>query len=487
MDVCKYKGGFALINNIPILEGLLNYINEDITPFHMPGHKNNKKGFKELEIIKDNLYKIDKTEVPGLDNLHMPEEMILRAQVMAAKAYRARESYFLVNGSTSGIYSMILGVTKPGDKIIVQRNCHRSVYMACLLGGLETVYVTPEVLEDFNIAASISSDNITKILEDNPEAKAVVLTYPSYYGTCSDLEKISHEVHKRGMLLLVDEAHGAHLPFNNRLPKSAVECGADISVVSLHKTTPALTQTSILNINGDFNTDGIRFMLRLFQSTSPSYAFMASIDAARYIMEENGEKLLDELLDNIKEFKNKIAGLSCYKVLDKLCIGNNSIHDIDETKLVIRSSIGGRKLEDILRRRYKIQVEMSDIYNITLICSVGDSKEDFDKLYSALDEISKEYVPINKEDVKILNTNYKIELNMKEAYYKPKKRIKLSEAEGKVSSEMAAPYPPGIPILLPGEIITREIIEHIELCKAYNIPLNGITDANADYINIVDI
>jgi arginine/lysine/ornithine decarboxylase len=382
---------------------------------------------------------------------------------------------------------MILGVTKPGDKIIVQRNCHRSVYMASLLGGLETVYIDPEVLEDFNIAAAVKADNVVKLLEDNPDAKAVVLTYPSYYGTCSNLEKISHEVHKRGMLLLVDEAHGAHLPFNSRLPKSAIDCGADISVISLHKTTPALTQTSILNINGDFNTDGVRFMLRVFQSTSPSYAFMASIDAARYIMEENGEELLDELLDNIKELKNKISSMSCYKILGKDHTYNNSIHDIDETKLVIKSSIGGRKLEDVLRKRYRIQVEMSDIYNVTLICSIGDRKEDFDRLYGALYEISKECEPIKEEGIRVLNPDYKIELSMKDAYYRPKRNIELLEAEGKISSEMVAPYPPGIPILLPGELITREIIDYIKMCKAHSIPLNGIADVNADYINIVDI
>lgn len=471
---------------MPVIEGLMKYIRENNIPFHMPGHKNNRRGFAELELIRENLYKIDNTEVPGLDNLHIPEEMILEGQRMAARAYKAKESFFLVNGSTCGIYSMILGTTKPKDKIIVQRNCHRSIHMACLLGDLNVVYLNPSVLEGLNIAVSVNTNEVIKLMDENPDAKALVVTYPTYYGTCCDLESIAKEAHKRGMLLLVDEAHGAHLTFNKRLPKSSIECGADVSVVSLHKSTPALTQTSLLNIGSDINTDGIKFMLRLFQSSSPSYVFMASIDAARHIMESRGEALLDELLDNIEKFRKKLSSISDYVLLGREHIGKASIKDIDLTKIVISSPYGGRKLEKLLREEYKVQVEMSDIYNITLISSIGDNAESFNALYNALEDISNKY---SHEKVKALEfkpVTYKRALNMRETYYRPKRRVKLKEAKGLISGEMVAPYPPGIPVLLMGEIITSDIIEHINICKEYGIPLNGISDSSAEYIEVID-
>lgn len=473
------------MGRMPVLDGIMKYIGENVTPFHMPGHKNNKRDFEELELIRENLYRIDNTEVPGLDNLHAPEEIILSGQRLAARAYGAGESFFLVNGSTCGIYSMILGLTKPGDKIIVQRNCHRSVFMACFMGDLNPVYIRPRVIERFNIAAGIDVDEIIELMELNRDARAIVLTYPTYYGTCSDLERITLEAHKRGMLVLVDEAHGAHLPFNKRLPKSAMECGADASVVSLHKSTPALTQASLLNLREGLLSEGIKFMLRLYQSTSPSYVLMASIDASRHIMEERGETLLNELLDNIEGFRRDLEGLGFYTLLNKAYIGDAGVKDIDLTKIVINSPIGGKILEDILRRDYGIQVEMSDVNNITLITSIGDTKYDFEKLYLSLYDIKKKHIGEEKRNLKMFIPQYKTAMNMKEAYYREKEKIELRVAEGRISAEMVSPYPPGIPILLPGEIITSDIIEYIIASVEYGISLNGITDASAKFIEVV--
>lgn len=472
---------------MPVFNGLLNYVRENNIPFHMPGHKNNRRKFDELEMIKENLYKIDNTEVPGLDNLHIPEGMILDGEKLASNAYGAGESFFLVNGSTSGVYSMIMGTTKPGDKILMQRNCHRSVYMACFLGDIDAVYINPTVLDGFNIAVSLNVDDVIAEMDRNPDAKAIVLTYPTVYGTCCDLERIVSEAHKRGILVLVDEAHGAHLPFNKKLPKSAMECGADAAVTSMHKTTPALTQTALLNVRKGLDTEGIRFMLRAVQTTSPSYVFMASIDAARYIMETRGEALLDELLINVDEFKNKIKDTGGFNILDSEYIGKSSIHSIDSTRLVIKSQAGGRKLEHILRNEYHIQVEMSDIYNIILICSAGDDRESFERLYTALKEISYKYNNNNIESIPFKVPQYKKAVNLREAYYMPKKKVKLKDSNGLISSEMVVPYPPGIPILLPGEIITYDIIEYIELLKQNGIPLNGISDSAAEYIDTAAI
>lgn len=470
---------------MPVLDGLMKYVSEGITPFHMPGHKNNKRDFEELELIRENLYRIDNTEVPGLDNLHMPEDIILKGQRMAARAYGADESFFLVNGSTCGIYSMILGLTKPGDKIILQRNCHRSVYMACFMGDLNPVYINPETLGEFNIAAGLNISDVIETMDANRDAKAIVITYPTYHGICSDLERIVVEAHKRGMLVLVDEAHGAHLIFNKKLPKSAMECGADASVESLHKSTPALTQCSLLNLGKGVDREQVRFMLRLFQSTSPSYVFMASIDASRHIMEDRGEALLDELLNNIYDFRESLSSMEGYKLLNEEYIGISSINNLDPTKIVINSPYGGKNLDNILRSDYGIQVEMSDLNNITLITTVGDTQYDFEKLYLSLYDISKRFNFINNKGFGGKIPSYKIAMNMREAYYRERRRVRLEDSEGFASAEMVAPYPPGIPILLPGEIITSDIIEYIKLSRDNDIALNGIADSTAEFIEVV--
>ncbi|MCX7884065.1 MAG: aminotransferase class I/II-fold pyridoxal phosphate-dependent enzyme [Caloramator sp.] len=471
---------------MPIIDGLLKYIEEKNISFHMPGHKNNKKIFEELSIIRDNLYNMDNTEVFGLDNLHIPEGMILEAQKKAAACYGARESYFLVNGSTCGIYSMIMGITKPKDKIIIQRNCHRSVYMACLLGDLNIVYINPTMLEGFNIPVSIDTEEIIDLMDKNSDAKAIVLTYPTYYGTCCDLERITKEAKKRNIAVLVDEAHGAHIYFNSKLPKGAILCGADASVVSMHKTTPSLTQTALLNIGGNVDSEGIRFMLRAYQSTSPSYVFMASIDSARHIMESRGEALLDELIGYIQEFKQRMKDIKGYDIIDMPLKGIAHIHDIDVTRLTISSKIGGRQLEKILREKYHIQSEMSDIKNIVLICSVGNLRDDFERLYNALKEISYFESEKSYNDIDFKFLDYKPVMSLRDAYYNKGKKVKLEDAKNLISREMVVPYPPGIPILVPGEVITYDIIEYIKYLRRKGIALNGISDNSAEYIDIVE-
>lgn len=472
--------------DMPVLEGLIKYAMERNIPFHMPGHKSNIRNFQELDIIKKNLYGIDLTEVPGTDNLHSPEDIILQGEKLAAKAFGAYKSYFLVNGSTCGIYSMIMGNTRPGDKIIVQRNCHRSVYMACLMGGLETVYITPEVIPEFSIPGGLSLMQVKKAIEENKDAKAVVVTYPSYYGICSDLKSITDLAHENGMLLLVDEAHGAHLGFSDGIPKSSLSLGADASVISLHKSTPAMTQCSLLNTSEGVDDEGISFMLRMFQTTSPSYILMASIDAARHIMQSRGRELLEELLRNISIFREKAESLKGFRLLDKSIIGKYAVHDVDLTKLVIFSHMGGRKLEEVLRKDYRIQVEMSDINNAVLIGSVGDNKECYDALYNALralDEIQGNEAPAVVPDQ--VQMEHIQAVSMRDAYYSPKERIRLKDAAGRISCELAAPYPPGIPVLLPGEVITREIIDFIGKQMDYGIPINGLQDSTGEYIDVI--
>lgn len=466
--------------NMPIVEGLKKYISEGVISLHMPGHKNNIKEFEELNWLQENLYKIDNTEVKGLDNLHLPEEMILEAELLTATAFKAAKSFLLVNGSTCGVYSMILGVTKPGDKVIVQRNCHKSVFTACLLGDLRLEYINPWISEEFSIPLSVKEDEVIEIMNRNPEAKAIVITYPTFYGTCMDLGRIVREAHSRNILVLVDEAHGAHGYFNQKLPRGAMEYGADAAVTSFHKTTPALTQTAVLNV-GSINTEGIEFMLRTFQSTSPSYVFMASMDIARGIMEDRGEKLIDELLEDIEAFKIDMAKLTFYKILDKEHIAKQGF-TIDPTKLVIKSPLGGTKLDSILREKYGLQVEMSDANNVVALTTIGNKGENFKKLYKALSEISYENKDNKFNKIEFNVPGYREGITMREAYYSKKEKMKIHAAVGKISTEMATPYPPGIPILLPGEIITEEIVEAIDFYKQIGIPINGLMDKAADNI-----
>lgn len=471
---------------MPITEGIFKYINEDITSFHMPGHKNNKRNFKELQKIQDNLYKMDNTEVPGLDNLHMPEDIILKSEQNAARIFKASKTYYLVNGSTSGVYSMILGTVKPKEKIIVLRNCHRSVYSACLLGDIKTEYIYPKVSSLFNIGVGIDINEVVKVIKENPDAKAVVLTYPTYYGTCADIKKISKEVHDRGMLLIVDEAHGAHFPFNDRLPKTSIELGADMAVTSLHKTLPSLTQTAILNLSEEANNSNIGFMTSLFQSTSPSYIFMASMESSLNIMENQGKALADEMIDEVLLFKERMKNLKSFMVMDMDHLKDDFVYDMDSLRLVIKSSFGGRKLEEILRSQYKIQVEMSDLNNIVLIVTVGNMKEDIKRLYEALYDIDKKYGYLNKiNDYIIQIPKAEKVMSIHDAYYMKKKKVRLKEAKNLISGEMISPYPPGIPVILPGELITPEIIDTIISAKENDIQLNGMEDIQGEYINVV--
>lgn len=457
----------------------------------MPGHKGSYKHYEELKNISDNLYSLDVTEVNGTDNLHNPEEAIKLSQEETAKLYNSGESFYLVNGSTSGVYSMVLSCVNKGDKIIVQRNSHRSVFMAAYLGELEVEYINPKILDEFSIAASVSIEDVKNVIEENKDAKAVVLTSPTYYGTCSDIEAISSLTRKYGMLLLVDSAHGAHFPFNNKLPKNPISLGADMEVVSFHKTLPSLTQTGVLNVSSDalnkINIEKLKFMLRLYQSTSPSYIFLASIEAAASIMARDGEVLLDSLIRWINDFKYKLKDSEFYSILDNSYIGKSSIKHIDSTRLVISSKLGGVALSDILRNEYSIQVEMADDVNIVIIGSVFDCKEDYTSLYKALTSIEKRFSNVeNSKKSCILDYSYDAHFTIFKGYSLPKVKVPLEESLGKISGEIIAPYPPGIPILLPGEVITYDKIKCINTCRDLNIEVNGIEDNSLITVKVID-
>jgi len=446
--------------NMPLVQALLEYANEGMIPFHMPGHKMGK-GFE-----KDFLNKIvmmDVTEIPGLDNLHHATGVIYEAQRLAAKAFGADESFFLVNGSTAGIHGMLLSVCRPGDKLIVPRNCHKSVWNAMVIGDIVPVYIEPEFDEEHLFATQIRFEKVKEALESHPDAKGIIVVHPNYYGMCADLEKIVIFMHQGGKAVLVDEAHGAHFIFHPDLPPSSGELGADIWVQSAHKTLPAFTQTAYLHCKGQaVDRDHVSRILDMLQSTSPSYPFMASLDWARNYMVQNGRERLDDLIAWVQETREKlekhlgIHTLEGYK--------RTEVSYMDPTRLVIDvGSLGitGYQTEAILRK-HKIQVEMSDWYHVVLICTVADTKDDFEKLYRAFERL-KEEAPGKRQMKKFVPSGKlpKQILSPRKAFYSAVENIPLREAVGRISGGLIGAYPPGIPRFCPGELIDSEGVDEL--------------------------
>jgi len=379
---------------IPILKSLIEYRDEGAVSFHMPGHKSGSSYKKAgMGFPGEDLLAMDTTEVPGIDNLHCPESAVLAAQSLAAEAFGADHTFFLVNGTTSGIYSMIMAAADPGDKIIIPRNCHRSVHGAVILGRLVPVYVNPEIDDELGIAMGIKPEKIEYILEKHRDAKAVVITSPTYYGACSDLKKIAEIVHKRDMMLLVDEAHGSHFGFNERLPITALEAGADMTAQSIHKTLPSMTQSSMLHIKSPkADIEKLKLFLQLTQTTSPSHILLASLDIARYIMQEKGRELLDDTIAWSNWARNEINNIQELYCLGSDRVGRCGVADLDPTRITVNfgaAGISGTKAEVILRRDFKIQVEMSDLYNIVAIAATGNKQADYEKLVNALKSIAR--------------------------------------------------------------------------------------------------
>ncbi|NLM04050.1 MAG: aminotransferase class I/II-fold pyridoxal phosphate-dependent enzyme [Clostridiales bacterium] len=464
---------------------------QDIISFHTPGHKNARIYDKLFSnAIKENLINIDTTEIIGTDNLHNAIGIINDAQKRASEIFKSEESYFLVNGSTSGIYSMIMGSTSPGDRILIDRNCHQSVINALILGDLIPEYIYPDIDINRGIPLGISPDEVEKKLKEFPDAKAVIITYPTYHGIACDLKKIADIVHKYNKILLVDEAHGAHLGLSKDLPRTALESGADMVVQSIHKTLPALTQASILHIQGDrVHRDRIKFMLKVHQSSSPSYILMSSLDLAINIYEEYGQELMSELLYNIDIFKSKIKSIDGIDILDNSIIGKNNVLDIDKTKLwisLLDNRINGYDLENRLRSEYNIQMELSNIYGVLALTTIGNEKQDFEKLYTAfMDIVSKLKDTGIRDGIKFIQPIVKRGISPRAALYADKKILKVEESIDHISGQYLIPYPPGVPLLIPGEIIDRDMILYVKEMLSKGMEIMGLRDKNFEYIEVI--
>ncbi|WP_346940402.1 aminotransferase class V-fold PLP-dependent enzyme [uncultured Clostridium sp.] len=470
---------------LPIVDALLKYKEEENNYFAMPGHKMGKayEGTKEGKTLLDNFIKFDITEVEGLDNLHNPTGIIKEGQEQLANYYESKKSYFLVNGSTSGNMIMIFATFKEGDKIIVERNCHRSVFNSIILRKLKPIYVMNEVSEKYDAPFSINKKHLFKLIKENQDAKGILLTYPNYYGICTELEEIVKEAKKYNMKVLVDCAHGAHFGVIDELPENPLKLGCDMVVHSAHKTLPSLTQTSFLHVNCDELLDEVNFYASVFLTTSPSYVFLASMDYSRYYLQKYGSKDYSILINLCEEYRKKINDIGFYHIIDEHDIikKGTSIRKkvyIDKTRYIINVPKGfsGHLLLDYLKEN-KIQCEMSDSRNVVLIFATSNTRDDFDELYRVLKECNKDilidqYVKTKEYGIPLMEKLPWETLNMK------KFECSIKDSINKVCGQAVVPYPPGVPLIMPGEVITKDIIDIIGYYIDNNIMLLGVKEKN---------
>jgi lysine decarboxylase len=472
-----------MIYNTPLINTLKNYIDKEKIFMSMPGHKQGRIIHQE---IKDLILKFDLTEVSETDNLYNPKGCIKEAQEKLSKAYGSIKSYFLVNGSSGGIHAMITSVCNPEDKLIVDRNCHSSVIAGLIHTGVKPIYVYPEIINRMQISGGINVSLIEQALKDNPDAKGVLITYPTYYGICSDIEKIGDIVHKYNKILLVDEAHGAHFNFCDKLPISAIKAGADICVQSAHKTLPALTQSAYMHIGTNrINISRLENSLRLYQSSSPSYILMALLDFARDFMEREGKVRINDIIDYVNSIRKEINKIGHVYCGDDKLIDNNFVNNIDYTRLVINFNelfMSGYEVADILNREHNIEVEMADVNNIVCIISVAD---DYNTINSLKEAIKKIYPNCFSKGINEIYTQNILLDNCilpREAFYCKHQNLKFDESIGKISGNTVFAFPPGVPIICPGEIINKEVVEYIKMLMRAGGKIIGLNDDN---INVV--
>lgn len=468
------------MHELPLVDGIVDYVKKDNISFCMPGHKGGR-GFYDIpegKTLFDNILKADITEVEGVDNLHNAEGIIKKSGELLSRYYGSRKSYFLVNGSTLGNMIMIFSSFEEGDKILVERNCHRSIINAIILRKLKPVYIKDEFSKEYNAPLTINEEHFYKIIDENKDAKGIIFTYPNYYGMCCNLSKLSCYVKQFGMKVLVDSAHGAHFGVCKRLPHSAVDMQVDMVVNSAHKTLPSLTQTAYLHFckNSTIDIDKVDFYFSALSSTSPSYIFLTSMDYARFYMEKYGEKHYNNLIDTIEEYIEKINKIDNIKILTKEDFESTSIHDMDKTRMVINIKKGysGYKLSKYLKK-CGIEVEMSDISNIILIVTPFNKKSDIEVLYNSLcncnfDEMKDKEIEIMDYDIP------DFALTPYEVMKRDKIKIKIDNSSGRICGENIVPYPPGVAIITLGEVINENIISAIHYYIENDVRILGVSD-----------
>ena len=480
------------MSKLPLVEGILKYIKEKNIPFCMPGHKGGLGFLRTLQgtELYENLIKGDITEVNGLDNLHYAEGIIKESQQLLSEYYKSIKSYFLVNGSTSGNLAMIFSSFNEGDKIIVERNCHRSIFNAIIMRKLKPVYIKNKIHSKYDAPLPLDKEHFLYLVNENKDAKGIIVTYPNYYGICLDFSYVIEIARKYDMKVLVDAAHGAHFGASKLLPKNPLKMGANMVVMSAHKTLPSLTQTAFLHVGEGIDISKVDFYVSAFLSTSPSYMLLCSMDYARFYIQEYGEKDYDKIIKLSVTNREKINSLGKIYVIgqeDLIDMPDNCNDDInkytmDLTRYILNVPKGysGHKLLDYLREN-KIQAEMSDSRNVVLIFSPFNTQQDFDSLYTTLKNcdmstLKQDYVDIISYDIPI-SIMYPYEVMDRE-----KTMIGVRDAEGKISAVAVVPYPPGIPIVMPGERLDKNTIAIIEYYLKCNVSMLGIYEGKVEIV-----
>lgn len=475
-------------NKAPIYEALENFKKMRVVPFDVPGHKRGRGNAELTSFLGEACLSVDVNSMKPLDNLCHPVSVIKEAEEIAAEAFGAANAFFMVGGTTSAVQSMILYACKSGDKIIMPRNVHRSAINALILCDAVPVYVNPDVNNQLGIALGMSVEQVEKAIEENPDAKAVLVNNPTYYGICSDLKKITELAHSKGMLVLVDEAHGTHFYFGDNFPITAMAAGADLASVSMHKSGGSLTQSSFLLMGKQINSDYMRQIINLTQTTSASYLLLSSLDISRKRLALNGKKIFAQTVEMAEYARSEINSIGGYYAYSKELINGDSIFDFDVSKLSVYTlpiGLAGIEVYDLLRDEYDIQIEFGDIGNILAYISVGDRKRDIERLISALFEIRRRF---GKTATGMLSQEYvtpTVAQPPRRAFYAEKMSVPLEQAVGKVCTEFVMCYPPGIPILAPGELITEKIIDYIKYAKEKGCQMTGTEDINLEKLNVI--
>ena len=475
----------------PIHEALLRHKSNRVVPFDVPGHKGGRGNRELTEFLGENCLKVDVNSMKPLDNLCHPTSVIREAEMIAADAFGAKAAFFIVNGTTASVQGMIMSVCKAGDKIIMPRNVHRSAINALVVCGAIPVYVNPGVNRDLGIPLGMSLSDVKAAIIDNPDAKAILVNNPTYYGICSDLRGIVDFAHEHGVKVLVDEAHGTHFYFGEDMPVSAMEAGADMAAVSMHKTGGSLTQSSFLLCGEGVNPHHVRQVINLTQTTSGSYLLLVSLDIARKNLSLNGKELFKKTVEIAEYARGEINKLGGYYAFGKELIDKETVYDFDPTKLSVHTrnmGLAGIEVYDLLRDEYDIQIEFGDISNFLAIISAGDRNLEIERLIASLSEILRLYGKEDKSDMfdhEYINPD--VVFAPQQAFYSSKKSLPIRKTVGQICGEFVMCYPPGIPILAPGERITEEIVNYILYAKEKGCLLTGTEDMSVNHINVVEV